>query len=118
MLRDQRHVVSELYSGDVIEYLIRHEEHVNNFLEPYIAGDRFTEVFRPPDGLGCEATDTWTVLQCGDTQVAIALEGVGIQVSFDGPIEAEKAERIVAALVAQVQQEVDEPVVAVQISWS
>ncbi|WDZ84578.1 hypothetical protein [Micromonospora cathayae] len=72
-----------------------------------------------PDGWDCVVTAGWGDhrVRCDETEVAFSGEPVGWQLSFEGPMTQETAERFVASVAYQVEQEVGEPVEWIQIAW-
>jgi len=99
----------------VIEFLIRtratHEW-------PVVRGDRLAAVLTP-DGWHCTVAEGWGDhrLRCDMTEIAFSGEPVGWQVSFEGPMTPDDAERFISAVARQVEQEVGEAVEWVQILW-
>ncbi|WP_189335383.1 hypothetical protein [Actinoplanes ianthinogenes] len=98
----------------MIEFLVRNRD---DHGWPSVHRDRLAEVLTPA-GWTCEAAPGWGHhrLRCGDTVVEFSGEPVGWQVSFEGPMPEDEATRFVAAVVAQLEREIGEPIEAIQIS--
>ena len=106
------------YAGGVITYMIRHEEPVDGFTEPMPDATKWEETFRPPEGFDTEISEPpFTRLRRGDTSIDIESSGigVGIQVTFQGPIDDGEADRIVSSFVQGVSEALDAPVASVRL---
>jgi len=110
------HLAAVVLVHDVtaVEFLIRTQD---SHPWPAIPRDRISQVLTPRDW-DCAQVVGWGEhrLRCGETEISLSGEDVGWHVAFDGPIALDAAERFVAAVTAQVQQEVRETVEWIQIS--
>ena len=84
---------------------------------PAVNRDRLTDVLTPV-GWNCSVVAGWGDhrLRCGEAEIAFAAEAAGWLLSIDGPMEQEAAQRFVAAVTAQVERELAEPIEWLQIT--
>lgn len=83
---------------------------------PAIARPRMAAVLSPA-GWTCAPADGDGdhVVDCAGTEIAWSAEPNGWQVSFDGPMSEEEAERFVAAAASQIEHETGEPIAWIAI---
>ncbi|MEV0810366.1 hypothetical protein [Micromonospora sp. NPDC050200] len=98
----------------MMEFLIRTRDDHD---WPAMPRGRMAQVLMPSDW-DCAVVSGWGNhrLRCGDTEISFSGEPVGWEVSIEGPMPADVAARLVAAVAAQIGQEIHQPIEWIRIS--
>ncbi len=83
---------------------------------PAIHRDRMPQVLTPA-GWDCAGVPGWGDyrLRCGDTEISFSGEPIGWEVSVEGPMPADVATKLVVAVAAQIEREVNQAVEWIQV---